>query len=143
MGTSRTTLNTLVRLRRQALDTARQLLTASLTREHVVETAHREAEGAIRRERDVATALDSADAAVEAFAAWLPRGRQALAQAETARTDAEAATAQARARLTTARAAVEALEQMLEDQATSQRAEAARKLQAALDEFGQRRRPVA
>jgi hypothetical protein len=142
MPTSIAALRTLLRIRRLDLDAAQQALASCVAAEHEAVGQERAAEAAIQREFDAAAAIDAPDAAVEAFAAWLPRGRAAVARAAEAHRHAAAATTQARASLALARAAVESTEQLLEARAQAARVEAEQKLQATLDEAGRvRRRP--
>jgi hypothetical protein len=134
----RRTLHLLLRVRRRTLEAARQDLARALEAEAIAADHHRQSEDAIRRELRAASCTDAPDAAVEAFAAWLPRGRAAVMLAEAARAAAEAASQQARTRLVVARTASEAAEQLLKNHLTAERAEAARQLQAMLDESVQR-----
>jgi flagellar export protein FliJ len=118
------------------LDEARRELGRCLAAEDAANAGRRAAEAAIHSEQQAASALDADDGAVEAFAAWLPRGRQAIAHAESAYSRAETATAQARARLAAARAAAAAAERMIETRQAAERIAEDRKEQAALDEAG-------
>jgi flagellar export protein FliJ len=127
-------LRAVLRLRRLALDEARRELGHCLAAEAVAIADRKAAEAAIQTEEQAAAALDADDGAVEAFAAWLPRGRQAIAQAEAGVIRAETATAQARARLTAARAAAEAAEQMMDARFSADHDAQARRDQAALDD---------
>jgi flagellar export protein FliJ len=131
---ARDPLTTVLRLRCLALDEARRELGRCLAAEDAANAERRAAELAIQAEERVASSLEADDGAVEAFAAWLPRGRQAVAQAESAYSRAETATAQARARLSVARAAADAAEQMIETRRAAARTEDARKAQMDLDE---------
>jgi hypothetical protein len=142
MPTSIAALRALLRIRRLDLDGAQRAVAACVAAEHEAAGRERDAEAAIQREFDAAAALDAPDSAVEAFAAWLPRGRAAVARAAETRRHAEAATARARASLALARTAVESTEHLLEARARAARVEAEQKLQATLDEAGRvRRRP--
>ncbi len=136
---SRDPLETLARLRRSVVEDARLTLGACLEAEEAASMAMRRAEAAIFREQDAAGAMETGDGAVEAFAAWLPHGREAVAQAREAHARAGAATAQARAVLAAARASAEAADRLLESRAAAREAEAARRAQAALDEAAGRR----
>lgn len=131
---SRDPLDTLVRLRRSVVEDSRRALAACLEAEEAASTAMRGAEAAIFREQEAAAAIEAGDGAVEAFAAWLPRGRQAVAQARDAHGKAGAATVQARAVLAAARASVEAVDRLVANRAAARAAEAARREQTALDE---------
>lgn len=136
---ARDPLQTLLRLRRLAVDEARRALAECIQREQDTERALADAAAAIARETAAATALSAGDAEVEAFAAWLPQGRAAERRAEDALAAASLTSAEARSALSLARAAVRATEALLAQQedaaaATRQRAE-----QRVLDEAAQRR----
>jgi flagellar FliJ protein len=135
---SRDPLEVLARLRRSVCEDARRALTACLEAEEAASVALHSAGEAIFREQDAAAALDAGDGAVEAFAAWLPVGRRAVAQAREAHAHAGAATVQARAVLAAARASAEAADRLLATRAAERDAEAARRAQAALDEAAAR-----
>ena len=136
---SRDPLETLVRLRRGVVEDARRALAACLEAEDAASRAMRCAETAIFREQEAAGGLDTSDGAVEAFAAWLPQGRQAVAKARDAHADAGAATVQARAVLAAARASAEAADRLLASRAAVRAAAADRHAQTALDEAAARR----
>lgn len=140
MAATRATLNTLARVRRQALETAQQALVTCLDAEAAGQAMLRDARAAVRHEQDVAASLSATDAAVEAFVRWLPEGRRRCDAAEAALADAQAETAQARAHLAAARTASEAAKDLKADHEAAEQDAAERRLQAALDEVGQRRR---
>ena len=73
------TLRTLLRVRKQVLDAARQELSSLIDAESTAAERYRAASAAMQREYAVATALDASDAVAEAFATWLPHGREAVA----------------------------------------------------------------
>ncbi len=133
-------LRTLRRLRHHACEDARLALVACIAMEDTAQAALKAAERAIRREQEEASRIDASDGAVEAFARWLPRGRQAVSDATGALERAEAATAQARAVLAAARASLKAAETLATERERQSQAEAARREQAALDEAAGRRR---
>jgi flagellar biosynthesis chaperone FliJ len=135
---TREPLETVARLRHSVCEDARRALAACLEAEDAAHKALRNAGEAIFREQDAASALDAGDGAVEAFAAWLPLGRRAVAQAREAHLRAGAATVQARAVLAAARASAEAADRLLASRAAERDAEAARRAQAALDEAAAR-----
>jgi flagellar biosynthesis chaperone FliJ len=135
---SRTPLETLVRVRRQASEDARRALAECLRAEDKAAAALRSAEAAIVNEQESAADLQADDAMVEAFAAWLPRGRLAVAEASRAHVRAGAATVQARAVASAARATTEAAERLVQAQAEARAEEAAKRSQAALDETAAR-----
>ena len=129
-------LESLLRLRRLAVDEARRGLADCLRAESQAAEALAALEAAIERETDVAADLSAGDAEVEAFAAWLRRMRPKQQAAEA---QAEAATAQGRAILAAARAAVSAVEDMLAEHTAERKAEAQRQAQHEIDEAAQRR----
>jgi hypothetical protein len=135
---SRDALETLARLRHSVCEDARRGLTACLEAEEVASVVLHRAEEAIFREQDAAGALGAGDGAVEAFAAWLPLGRRAVAQAREAHARAGAATVQARAVLAAARASAEAADRLLASRAAEREAAAQKAAQAALDEAAAR-----
>jgi hypothetical protein len=138
MAARRKTLDTLTKVRKQLLDDAHRALVDALERESEAAGAFKEAQHAIRREHDCAASLDAGDAAVEAFARWLPEGRRVCAEAEARLAAAQAATLQARAQLNLSRAAAEAASELLAEDVSAARTESERKLQAALDDAGLR-----
>jgi hypothetical protein len=135
---TRDALETLARLRHSVCEDARRALAACLEAEDAASKALHGAEEAIFREQNAAGALDASDGAVEAFAAWLPLGRRAVAEAREAHARAGAATVQARAVLAAARASAEAADRLLASRAAERDAQAARRAQAALDEAAAR-----
>ena len=132
-------LESLLRLRRLAVDEARRGLADCLRAESQAAEALAALEAAIERETDVAADLNAGDAEVEAFAAWLRRMRPKQQAAHAAEAEAEAATAQGRAILAAARAAVSAVEDMLAEHTAERKAEAQRQAQREIDEAAQRR----
>jgi flagellar export protein FliJ len=134
-------LHTVLRLRRQEVDACRAELVLRETRAHAAAIALHEAEETIQAEMAAATRLSADDAAVEAFGAWLPKGRNAVARADTTLARAQDEAVQARAHLNLARASAEAVEKLLEKKAEAASQEALRKQQHVLDEIGQRPRP--
>ena len=132
-------LESLLRLRRLAVDEARRGLADCLRAESQAAEALAALEAAIERETDVAADLSAGDAEVEAFAAWLRRMRPKQQAAHAAEAQAEAATAQGRAILAAARAAVSAVEDMLAEHTAERKAEAQRQAQHEIDEAVQRR----
>jgi len=135
-------LTVVARLRRLAVDQARRELAARLSAEAAAAAVEQAAHAAMDNERETARTLP-AEAAGGAFAAWLPRGLHAMAQAQDTRVHAEDAAASARVALADARAAGEAVQQMLAREAAALAAATARREQAVLDELGQPRLHVA
>ena len=136
------TLNTLVRLRRFAVDGAKQALAASLHAETKAADAEKAAEETLRREYEAAATLGADDAAVEAFEAWLPAGRKLLGAAQQRNEDARAETAVARAKLSTAMTAVEVVDRLRQSRLAEQQIVTDRAAQATLDEIGQTHRRI-
>ena len=132
-------LATLARLRRQAIDEARQALIDCLDLEDAAERRAATAEDAITRELQIASHLSASDHAVERFGAWLRQARQAAEAARLQQQRATADTHRARATLTAARAAAEAIDALRDQKAAERRATAARQLQNELDEVGRHR----
>jgi flagellar export protein FliJ len=132
-------LESLLRLRRLAVDEARRGLADCLRIESQAAQSVAAIEVAIEHETEVATNLASDDAEVEVFAAWLRRIRPKQHAAHAAEAQAEASTAQGRAVLAAARAAVRAVEEMLEKHTADRMKEAERKAQREIDEAAQRR----
>jgi flagellar protein FliJ len=135
---TRDPLESLLRLRRLAVDQGRRALADCLRLESQAAEAVATIEAAIEHEFEVATRLTSGDAEVEAFAAWLRRIRPKQHAARAAGEQAEAGTTQARAVLAAARAAVRAAEEMLEKHVASRLAEGERQAQRDIDEAAQR-----
>jgi len=137
---ARDALQSLLRLRRIALDDASRRVADCLARERQAEERLAAAELAIARETDVAR-LSLSDAEVEAFANWLPVGRRNQLAAEKDRNQAARETELARATLELARGAVRATETLIEQREAARRQVAERQAQAALDEIGLRSAP--
>lgn len=122
-------LETLLRLRRLAVDEARRDLAQCLRAEGEAARAVAAIEEAIGRETDAASDLATGGAEVEAFARWLRRIRPKQQAAQAAESAATADTARARALLAAARAAVRAAEVIVAKQALERQAEAERQEQ--------------
>jgi hypothetical protein len=122
------------RLRRQGLEAASRALADAQAAEDVAELAVRAARRLLDTEREAAEDLAADDADVEAYAAWLPRGRAALAEAEIAQARATATTDLTRARFAAARIAMEAAELLAERQRQAARDHAARAERETLQE---------
>ncbi|MBV9813349.1 MAG: flagellar FliJ family protein [Acetobacteraceae bacterium] len=131
-------LERLLRVRREVLDAAEASLGTCLRAEADAAALVRRAEDAIRREAAAASDVDAPDAAVEAFARWLPQGQRARDTADAALRDAEVATARARAQVKLARIATETIETLLERERRAERAARDRRTQAELDDIGGR-----
>ncbi len=133
-------LDALVRVRQIALDEARRALAVCLAAEDAAETARVRSEAAITQERDAAERLDAGDAAVEAFAAWLPIARERLRQTIAAYERSLAETARARAVATLAQSAHEAAEDALARKREAERVTRQGQEQLALEEAARRPR---
>jgi hypothetical protein len=133
-------LATLRRLRRQGLQAASRALAEAQAAQAEAEAAVRAARRLLDTEREAAEDLAADDAKVESYAAWLPRGRAALDEAELAQARATAATDLARARLAAARIAMEAADRLAERQRQAARDRAARAERETLQETLQRPR---
>ena len=127
-------LESLLRLRRHALGAARLGLRNALAAAEDAEREARAARQAMQAEAEHASGIDQDESVLEAFIAWLPVGRAALAAASVRAEAAEAEVARCRGELAAARAGVEAIERLIEARAASRAAAAARAEQAALDE---------
>jgi len=128
----------LLKMRRMAVDEARQAVADCLAREDAAEKALAEAQAALARET-LAAQASASDGEVEAFAAWLPYGRRAVQNAQAAKDAAAAETALGRAALTLARSAAEAVETVIEERREALKARRERGEQSVLDEAGQRK----
>ncbi len=131
-------LDTVLRIRRLAMDDAARTLASCLHSEETARQAAEAAEAAIGAEGEVAADLSAGDGAVEAFARWLPVGRARAAAARVRHDTATAETARARASLTIARAATEAASALSERRAAERDLLTQRRAQAVLDEVGSR-----
>jgi flagellar biosynthesis chaperone FliJ len=134
-------LQTLLRLRRRAVEEGRRTLAISLDAASIAAEAVREAELAIIRETERATESSGGDNLVEAFAAWLPGALQRVVQAGDWQDRQEAEVARCRADLTACRQALESLEQLCAGRRMRADETAARQEAQRLDEAGARPRP--
>lgn len=135
-----TRLRSLLRLRRLAEAEARRQLADRIVAENAAEHSVREAEVAIRREHTAVLDPSADDRAVEAFGAWLPNARAAVAGAEAVRVNASAQTGKARAELAAARASLEAVEAALLGLVTAAKRRLERKRDREIAESMQRSR---
>ena len=133
-------LRVALRLRQAAVASAQLDLARSVAAETAAAAA-RHATAEIQAQADAASALTADDLSVEAFAAWLPRGRMAEATTRAAHSSCLDAVAVAHAALAVARAAEEAVANVLEAAAAAAHAKVEKATQAALDEAGRRARP--
>jgi flagellar biosynthesis chaperone FliJ len=135
---ARDQLDVLLRVRRVAEDEAKRALVARLDEETAARHRLQMAEARLRQERDIATDPGQSDGSVEAYIAWLPSGRRAVAAAQAAHDEAAAKVTLARAELTLAHAAAEAADEFIEQREAKAETALARKAQAALDEIAGR-----
>jgi flagellar export protein FliJ len=127
-------LQTLLRLRRLAVDQARRGLADCLRSEADAGSAVREIAAAIDRETDTVCQSVGDDHMVDNFAAWLRRARVEQGNAVNALLTAETHTQEARAVLTVGRAAVETVEALIARREAERTAAAERQEQNVLDE---------
>lgn len=126
-------------MRQAAVVGAQQHLADCIGAEMQAAAAAWQADAAIHHEADAASAITSDDAAVDAFAAWLPFGRSAQAIAGARHAACLDATCVARAGLGVARAAAAKVTGALEDHAAQLRAGVAKAQQATPDKLAARR----
>jgi hypothetical protein len=129
-------LDTVLRIRRMALDDAVRCMAACLRAEDSAGQAAKAADAAIEAECESAADLAGEDAAVAAFAAWLPVGRACAAACYAALETAVAETGRARAAMTITRAAAEAASSLADRRAAERKMAVERRAQAVLDEIG-------
>jgi flagellar export protein FliJ len=131
-------LDTLLRIRKAAVDQGRTALADCLTTETAALDTLREIEIAIAKETETASEADAGDERVEDFARWLRRARQDRADAERALQAAEAGTLEARAVLAAAQAAMRAVESVIEARAAAEQAASMKAEQNEIDEIAGR-----
>jgi len=134
---ARDPLTSLIRLRRQALDDAQRGLVQCLQAEAQAQHGSDEAEHTIAREIEAASDPAGSDAAVEAFAAWLPGARRKLEQLRRELETLQAETARARAGVTACRTALESVETLQKERQEHARAARERKWQLELEDRSQ------
>ena len=128
-------LQTVMRIRKLAVDEAKRALAESLNVEDQARRVADAAEAQIGIEGQIAADLETGDGAVEAFAAWLPTGRAIATRTRAAHEYSLLEVARARAGLTATRAAAEAAESLQERREAERALEAARRYQAVMDEI--------
>jgi flagellar export protein FliJ len=128
-------LQTLLRLRRMAVDQARRSLAECLRRETEASVRVKEIAEIIDRETDAVCQAGMDDRAVHDFAAWLKRVRTEERAATEALLTAEVQTQEARTVLAAGRAAVETVEALIEQRQAERRAAQMRQEQKVLDEI--------
>lgn len=127
-------LETLLRLRRRAVDECLVGLAAGIAAAGGAATVARAAERSIAAEAELAAAQDGEDSLVEAFAAWLPGANQRIAHARAAQDRAEAEVSRCRAELTACRTALETIESLRDQRRDAVEAGRAAAEQRALDD---------
>lgn len=132
-------LDTVLGLRRRAVDEARRRLAASTETATQAARQTRERERRIETETERACDNNSSDQLVEAFAAWLPGARHDVVQARTAQDRSDAEVARCRAELAACRTALEAIQTLIAERDAARAELRTRAMQRELDDFGQRR----
>ncbi len=135
---ARSSLQTLLRLRKMAVDEAHAKFAGALDLALAAAAQARAAEGRIADEMTAASAIDASDAAVEAFGRWLPRGREVVAKARAQHDRTEAELTTVRASVDAARADLKLVEKLIEDQVVARVLADERRVQTELDERGPR-----
>lgn len=133
------TLSTLLRIRRTSLDDAQHALAEALRHQQRMQTLSEAEESRYAMETVAALDLTAGDEAVDAFARWLPIGREAVATARRAEQEASGDMDRARVVLGLARAAYRSVELLIEKRTEEARQLQDRKEQQAMDELGTRR----
>ena len=128
-------LETLLRVRRRAVDEGRRALGISLAAATAAANAVRARELEIARETEHANDPNGEDSLVEAFAAWLPGARQRVTQVLADQDRQEAEVARCRADLTACRTALETLEQLRDSRRATLETARAKHDQRQLDEI--------
>lgn len=131
-------METVLRLRKRAVDASRATLATSVAAASAADAAAREAEQMIRHERELASDLSGDDHLVEAFAAWLPGAQNRALQARAWHERQEAEVSRCRAELSACRTGLESIEHLIAERRTAREHEAARLVQHAMDEAGSR-----
>ena len=134
-------LQTLLRVRRIAVEDGRRVLAASLDASTVATDALRQAERAITLEIERASEPGGSDNLVEAFAAWLPGAKRRVAQARDWQGRQEAEVSRCRADLNACRQALEMLEQLCTERKAAADKERSRQEVLRIDEAASRPRP--
>ncbi len=127
-------LHSLLRVRQQGRDDAQMRLARGIKVEAEAAAKVDAVERTIATEQEVASQVDSDDAAVEAFAAWLPTAKAQAEAALEAQAKAEAEVALARAVLTASRQAVETVETLIMHRDRERKTRRDREDSRALDE---------
>ena len=131
-------LDTVLRLRRHAVDDARRALTDSLVAATAAEMTAQQLQRDMQAETERAADVSGDDSMVEAFAAWLPAARQRLEAARSVQERQEVEVARCRAELTASRAAMQAVEALIAENRAKQAEARERLAQRSLDEAGAR-----
>ena len=137
---TRDPLQTMLRIRREALDEAQTAVADAHRVEQDAAGRAAAAAAALDQEMKAATDLAAGDDAVETFARWLPIGRRTLTQARDGHGNATAALDRSRAFLALARAGVRSVECLIDQRRAEARLQEDRREQRMMDEVGSRRR---
>ena len=127
-------LDTVLRLRRRAVDDCVVSLAAAIASATGAASVTRAAERSVVAETELASASDGDDSLVEAFAAWLPGAHQRITQARADQDRAEAEVSRCRAGLTACRTALESIEALRDQRRATLEAARAAAEQRALDD---------
>ncbi len=131
-------LETVLRLRRLAVDASQVALIAGIATATQANDAARAAERSIVDETHRASCPNGDDSLVEALAAWLPAARQRVAQARARHDDTEAEVARCRAELTACRTAFESIEALRDRRLAERESVLAAAEQRSLDDVAAR-----
>ena len=134
-------LQTLIRVRRHAVDAASLHLSACLETEAASNDAVRAQAADINRQRAAAESATSGDGAVEAFGLWYPPAQDRLRALAARHQRTMEETARARAQLSAARTALEVAETLWREAARARQAKALADAQKQIDEAAARRGP--
>lgn len=136
---ARDPLATVARLRRLAQDDARQALAQALAHEAQAADRANSVQRDIASQAAAASSMDTGDAAVEAFAAWLPGARQQAAAARDVCERAGAEVGRLRAVLSATRAALEGVETLIAERSANDAQGRERQAEAERDDAGRPR----
>ena len=128
-------LAAILRLRRMAVDSAREAMAGCIAGETKAAELTHSYERLIWRQTEAASQLESTDLGTSSFAKWLPLAAQKLNAARTEYEHSVAETFAGRACLRVAQSALAAIEELWNAAKTAERIEAERRSLADLDEI--------
>ncbi len=134
-------LETVLWLRKRAVDEVRQTLARALATEAAANAEARDAEQSIEAEAQRASDPSGGDDLVEAFATWLPGARQRASLARATQERLEAEVACRRAELAATRTGLEVIETLLRQRRDTAAQGILRRMQQSLDEAAARTAP--